>query len=259
MVAETTALGAAYAAGLAVGFWKDPEELRQNWNEDQRWEPQWSEEQRDEGYAGWQKAVTAHPGLGGRGVSDGRRRRRPRRTDDPRSAPSSRAARAARAWPREPPRRAGHRRRRGGRGGGARRRHPRPAGRAWSRRATSPSGTSSRSSKLIHGGLRYLEQLDFGLVREALRERSLILNRLAPHLARPVPFLYPLQHRVWERFYVGSGVLLYDTMGGRHGVPAHRHLTRRQALREFPVAAQGRAGRARSSTTTARSTTRGTR
>lgn len=96
------------------------------------------------------------------------------------------------------------------------------------------SGTSSRSSKLIHGGLRYLEQLDFGLVREALRERSLILNRLCPHLARPVPFIYPLQHRVWERFYVGSGVLLYDTMGGRHGVPTHRHLTRRQALREFP-------------------------
>ncbi|QNN54077.1 glycerol-3-phosphate dehydrogenase/oxidase [Nocardioides mesophilus] len=96
------------------------------------------------------------------------------------------------------------------------------------------AGTSSRSSKLVHGGLRYLEQLDFGLVREALRERSLILNRLAPHLARPVPFLYPLQHRVWERFYVGSGVLLYDTLGGRHGVPSHRHLTRRQALREFP-------------------------
>ncbi len=96
------------------------------------------------------------------------------------------------------------------------------------------AGTSSRSSKLIHGGLRYLEQLDFGLVREALRERSLILNHLAPHLARPVPFLYPLRHRVWERGYVGSGVLLYDTMGGRHGVPAHKHLTKRQALREFP-------------------------
>ncbi len=96
------------------------------------------------------------------------------------------------------------------------------------------SGTSSRSSKLIHGGLRYLEQLNFTLVREALRERSLILNRLAPHLARPVPFLYPLQHRGWERPYVGSGVLLYDTMGGRHGVPGHRHLTRKQALRAFP-------------------------
>ncbi len=57
VVAETTALGAAYAAGLAVGFWKDPEELRKNWNEDERWEPAWTEEQRQDGYRGWQKAV----------------------------------------------------------------------------------------------------------------------------------------------------------------------------------------------------------
>jgi glycerol kinase len=57
VVAETTALGAAYAAGLAVGFWSDPEELRENWNESKRWEPQWSEEQREKGYKGWQKAV----------------------------------------------------------------------------------------------------------------------------------------------------------------------------------------------------------
>ncbi|MDQ7804786.1 glycerol kinase GlpK [Amycolatopsis sp. A133] len=57
VVAETTALGAAYAAGLAVGFWSSPDELEQNWNEDKRWTPSWSEEQRAEGYAGWQKAV----------------------------------------------------------------------------------------------------------------------------------------------------------------------------------------------------------
>ena len=61
------------------------------------------------------------------------------------------------------------------------------------------SGTSSRSSKLVHGGLRYLEMLDFRLVAEALRERSLLLNRLAPHLVRPVSFLYPLTGRGWER------------------------------------------------------------
>ena len=61
------------------------------------------------------------------------------------------------------------------------------------------SGTSSRSSKLFHGGLRYLEQLEFGLVREALRERELMLNRIAPHLVKPVSFLYPLSNRVWER------------------------------------------------------------
>ncbi len=67
------------------------------------------------------------------------------------------------------------------------------------------SGTSSRSSKLIHGGLRYLEMLDFALVREALKERGLLLERLAPHLVKPVPFLYPLQHKGWERLYAGFG------------------------------------------------------
>jgi glycerol-3-phosphate dehydrogenase len=101
------------------------------------------------------------------------------------------------------------------------------------------SGTSSRSSKLIHGGLRYLEMLDFGLVREALRERGLILQQLAPHLARPVRFLYPLKHRYWERFYAGAGVLLYDTMavsnGHTRGLPHHRHLSRRAALRSCPA------------------------
>ncbi len=57
VVAETTALGSAYAAGLAVGFWKDTDELRANWNEDKRWTPQWSDEQRENGFAGWHKAV----------------------------------------------------------------------------------------------------------------------------------------------------------------------------------------------------------
>jgi glycerol-3-phosphate dehydrogenase len=97
------------------------------------------------------------------------------------------------------------------------------------------SGTSSRSSKLIHGGLRYLEMLDFGLVREALRERGLILQHLAPHLARPVRFLYPLKRRGWERLYAGAGVTLYDAMAWSHALPRHRHLTRRGALRACPA------------------------
>jgi glycerol-3-phosphate dehydrogenase len=99
------------------------------------------------------------------------------------------------------------------------------------------SGTSSRSSKLIHGGLRYLEMLDFRLVAEALQERGLLIEKLAPHLVRPVPFIYPLQHHVWERLYAGAGVALYDALGllsGRRGVPHHRHLTRRGARRVFP-------------------------
>jgi glycerol kinase len=58
VVAETTALGAAYAAGLAVGFWKSTDELRENWNEHQRWSPTWSDERRADGYAKWKKAVT---------------------------------------------------------------------------------------------------------------------------------------------------------------------------------------------------------
>jgi glycerol-3-phosphate dehydrogenase len=100
------------------------------------------------------------------------------------------------------------------------------------------SGTSSRSSKLVHGGLRYLEMLDFALVKEALEERGLLLTRLAPHLVRPVAFLYPLTRHGWERAYVGSGLALYDLMAkaGKYdvGLPRHRHLTRRGVRRIAP-------------------------
>ena len=97
------------------------------------------------------------------------------------------------------------------------------------------SGTSSRSSKLMHGGLRYLEKMDFGLVREALKERELALTRLAPHLVKPVPFLYPLTHRMWERPYVTAGLTLYDNMGGARSVPGHRQLTRNGTQRLVPA------------------------
>ncbi|HUZ84061.1 MAG TPA: glycerol-3-phosphate dehydrogenase/oxidase [Gaiellales bacterium] len=96
-------------------------------------------------------------------------------------------------------------------------------------------GTSSRSSKLIHGGLRYLELLDFGLVREGLRERRLLLTTLAPHLVRPVPFLFPLTRRGWERPYMAAGLLLYDTMGGARHLPRARHLSKAAALRSAPA------------------------
>ncbi len=101
------------------------------------------------------------------------------------------------------------------------------------------SGTSSRSSKLIHGGLRYLEQLNLELVREALGERSLLLQQIAPHLVRPVSFLFPFSHHVWERAYVGAGVTAYDllgfSMGQSRGLPTHRQLSRRGALRLAPA------------------------
>jgi len=105
------------------------------------------------------------------------------------------------------------------------------------------AGTSSRSSKLIHGGLRYLEQLEFGLVHESLRERGLLATRLAPHLVRPVPFLVPLPDdglsaRFWRRAYYGAGLALYDAFSGvlghARGMPVHRHLSRDAAHRLFP-------------------------
>lgn len=100
------------------------------------------------------------------------------------------------------------------------------------------SGTSSRSSKLVHGGIRYLEQLNFRLVREALIERGLLLQRLAPHLVKPVRFLYPLKTPIIERLYIGAGMLLYDIFsysGGRPpGVPHHRHLSKRQVHKLMP-------------------------
>jgi glycerol-3-phosphate dehydrogenase len=105
------------------------------------------------------------------------------------------------------------------------------------------SGTSSRSSKLIHGGLRYLEQLEFPLVHEALRERGLLATLLAPHLVRPLPFLVPLPRerifaKAWHRFYYGAGVALYDAFAGvlghGRGMPLHRHFTANGARRLFP-------------------------
>ncbi len=100
------------------------------------------------------------------------------------------------------------------------------------------SGTSSRSSKLVHGGLRYLQMLDFSLVHEALTERDLLIKEIAPHLVKPVPFLYPvLKH--WERPYVGAGIALYDvlaTIGSRKGraMPLHRHLSKKALHKAFP-------------------------
>jgi glycerol-3-phosphate dehydrogenase len=101
------------------------------------------------------------------------------------------------------------------------------------------SGTSSRSSKLIHGGLRYLEQLNIALVREALAERSLLLQRIAPHLVHPVSFLLPFTHHAWERLYIGAGVTAYDmlglSLGQTRGLPRHRQLTRRAAMQLAPA------------------------
>src|SRR6266446_910418 len=96
-------------------------------------------------------------------------------------------------------------------------------------------GTSSRSSRLIHGGLRYLEQLRFGLVREALAERARIL-RLAPHLVRLEPLLFPLIGRpVTTRAFYEAGMTLYDVLGARRDGGWHRHLSVAETLERCPA------------------------
>jgi glycerol-3-phosphate dehydrogenase len=87
-------------------------------------------------------------------------------------------------------------------------------------------GTSSRSGKVFHGGLRYLEQLNFKLVAHAIAERDLMLQTVCPHMAWPEAFVFPLT-RCWQRPYVGAGITLYDLFGlpGR-AVPLQEHFGR---------------------------------
>ena len=88
------------------------------------------------------------------------------------------------------------------------------------------AGTSSRSSKLIHGGLRYLEQFDFKLVREALHEREMMITEQAPHLVKPLSFVYPLHKKYLDRIYVGAGLMLYDLLRGKlRAVPWHKYIS----------------------------------
>ena len=94
-------------------------------------------------------------------------------------------------------------------------------------------GTSSRSSRLIHGGLRYLEQFRFGLVREALRERARLL-RLAPHLVRIEPFLTPLYGSPITRPYMEAGLTLYDLLGAAADGGRHRYLSATEAMEITP-------------------------
>ena len=98
-------------------------------------------------------------------------------------------------------------------------------------------GTSSRSSKLVHGGLRYLYNLDFMLVAEALRERGLLLTKTAPHLVKAQPFLWPLKTPVVERTYSAVGVGMYDLLAQvahKGSVPIQKHYSKNGALSVFP-------------------------
>ena len=106
------------------------------------------------------------------------------------------------------------------------------------------SGTSSRSSKLAHGGLRYLEQFEFGLVREALLDRERLL-RHAPHQVRPLQFLYPIYPDVAARRTVRVGLWLYDLLSACKSLPKRRYLKAKSARTLVPgLATKGLKGAA---------------
>ena len=93
-------------------------------------------------------------------------------------------------------------------------------------------GTTSRSSRLIHGGLRYLRQFEFGLVRQDMREREVLL-KIAPHLVHPLPFLIPLV-KTSERFVMAAGTLLYDVLSFDKTLPSRKYFSRQETLRMEP-------------------------
>ena len=94
-------------------------------------------------------------------------------------------------------------------------------------------GTSSRATKLVHGGVRYLAQGDIALVREALRERTTLLKN-APHLAQPLPFVMP-SYKAWETPFYGIGLKMYDALAGRAGLGPTEFLGRRETLACLPT------------------------
>src|ERR1700679_1057239 len=95
-------------------------------------------------------------------------------------------------------------------------------------------GTSSRSSKLVHGGLRYLEYFEFRLVREALSEREILLN-IAPHIIRPMRFILPLSPEQRPAWMIRIGLFLYDHLGGRKKLPPTRSLDLATAPEGRPI------------------------
>jgi glycerol-3-phosphate dehydrogenase len=95
-------------------------------------------------------------------------------------------------------------------------------------------GTSSRATKLLHGGVRYLAQGDIALVREALHERTTLLHN-APHIAQPLPFIMP-SYKWWEKPFYGAGLMIYDVLAGKAGLGKTEFLNHAQTLACLPVA-----------------------
>lgn len=97
-------------------------------------------------------------------------------------------------------------------------------------------GTSSRATKLVHGGVRYLAQGNISLVREALHERTTLLSN-APHLAQPLAFVMP-SYRCWETPFYGIGLTMYDALAGKAGLGSTQFLGRERTLQCLPTARQ---------------------
>ena len=98
------------------------------------------------------------------------------------------------------------------------------------------AGTSSRSTKLIHGGVRYLAQFHFGLIREALTERKRLLAN-APHLVKPLKFLMP-SYKFYEKPYYSIGLTMYDVLAGDSGLPGHKRISKQDFVKDFPAVNQ---------------------
>src|SRR5262245_10645446 len=93
-------------------------------------------------------------------------------------------------------------------------------------------GTSSRSTKLIHGGVRYLAQGNISLVREALKERGILLKN-APHVAHNLAFVVPC-YSVWQKIFYGAGLKLYDLLSGKYSLGKSRIISKKEALERLP-------------------------
>jgi glycerol-3-phosphate dehydrogenase len=96
------------------------------------------------------------------------------------------------------------------------------------------AGSSSKSSKMIHGGLRYLKQLEIGLVRESLHERAILL-RIAPHLVRPIPHLIPAYGGGRKKLELRVGMLGYEALAGAQTLVPFEELSRSEVLRREPL------------------------
>ncbi len=214
-VTETTALGAAYLAGLAVGFWASAEEIARQWQSERRFEPRMAA--RDVGTAA--RTLAARRSGAPKGWLEREERHVMNRAEMLNRACAERPARPG-TW--------------------------------WSSAAAPPAsgiavdaasrgydvllleqhdfgkGTSSRSTKLVHGGVRYLEQGNISLVMEALKERGL-LRQNAPHLVRDLAFVVP-NYDWWEAPFYGIGLKVYNVLAGKYGFGDSQILSREETL-----------------------------